>query len=79
MNCLFSKNGLWQTLRNRKEKNILLDSGVRYSINVLFSCAIKDRVFIMCEKSFYYPPAIALRDIVIAAVRPSHFLVYAIT
>ena len=27
---------------------------------------------------FYYPPAIAVRDIVIAAVRPSHFLVYAI-
>jgi hypothetical protein len=29
--------------------------------------------------SGYYPPAIAVGDIIIAAVRPSHFLVYAIT
>jgi len=30
-------------------------------------------------RCFFIPPAIAVRDIVIAAVHPSHFLVYAIT
>jgi hypothetical protein len=33
----------------------------------------------ICLGKDNYPPTIAVRDIVIVAVRPSHFLVYTIT
>ena len=64
MHCLH----LWM------EVDLTDDSGNRHWLHTGMSMEVDITNF-----SGYYPPAIAVGDIIIAAVRPSHFLVYAIT